>query len=221
VDRSRDDVGLAGSIREITAKVASIPSVTGYVSLGAAVLLGRSIRQTLRTAARALDQVAANTVQVRANYRAVWRGVGSRQGDPARQGDVGDALVEAHFANESQWIIWLHEGAAAEWAGGAMQFDWTGLVEVARRASEEYQEETNGAARSIVRRAEEPVESRGREARVGGPEGQPGKIDRPNGEVSREPLDLAPGFGNTVQLDLGGEGDESDGDEAGGGGHIV
>jgi hypothetical protein len=42
--------------------VASIPSVTGYVSLGAAVLLGRSIHQTLRAASRVLDQVATNTV---------------------------------------------------------------------------------------------------------------------------------------------------------------
>jgi hypothetical protein len=151
VDRN-EDVGLPGSIREITAMVASIPSVTGYVSLGAAVLLGRSIRETLRAASRALDQVAANTVRVRANYRAVWRGVSSRQGDPARRGDAGDAVVEAHFANELQWIIWLDEGGAAEWAGGAMQFDWTGLLE----ASEEYQEETNGAARSIVRRASRP-----------------------------------------------------------------
>jgi len=39
-------------------------SVTGYMSLGAAVLLGRSIRRTLRAASRALDQVAANTVRV-------------------------------------------------------------------------------------------------------------------------------------------------------------
>ena len=155
MDRSKD-VGLAGSIREITAIVASIPSVTGYVSLGAAVLLGRSIRQTLRTTARALDQVAANTIQVRATYRAVWRLMGSRQGDPARQGDVGDALVEAHFANESQWIIWLDEGGAAEWAGGAMQFDWPGLMEVAGRASEGRREETTGAPRSIVRRASRP-----------------------------------------------------------------
>ncbi len=153
MDRS-EDVGLSGSIREITATVASIPSVTGYVSLGAAVLLGRSIRQTLRAASWALDQVAANTVRVRANYRAVWRGVGSRQGDPTRQGDAGAVLVEAHVANELQWIIWLDESRAVEWAGGAMEFDWAGLMEVAGRASEERQEETNGAPRSIVRRAE-------------------------------------------------------------------
>ena len=155
MDRS-EDVGLPASIREITAMVASIPSVTGYVSLGAAVLLGRSIRQTLRAASWALDQVAANTVRVRANYRAVWRGVGLRQGDPARQGDAGVVLVEAHVANELQWIIWLDESRAVEWAGGAMEFDWAGLMEVAGRASEERQEDTNGAPRSTVRRASRP-----------------------------------------------------------------
>jgi len=153
VDRS-EDVGLSGSIREIRAMVASIPSVTGYMSLGAAVLLGRAIRQTLRAASRALDQVAANTVRVRATYRAVWRGMGSGEGDPARQGDAGDALVEAQFANELQWIIWLDESRAVEWAGGAMEFDWAGMMEVAGRASEERREETNGAPRSIVRGAE-------------------------------------------------------------------
>ena len=146
MDRS-EDVGLSGSIREIRAMVASIPSVTGYMSLGAAVLLGRSIRRTLRAASRALDQVAANTVRVRANYRAVWRGVGSRQGDPARQGDAGDVLVEAHVANELQWIIWLDESRAVVWAGGAMEFDWTGLMEVAGRASEERQEEATSVYR--------------------------------------------------------------------------
>ena len=155
MDRS-EDVGLSGSIREITAMVASIPSVTGYMSLGAAVLLGRAIRQTLRAASRALDQVAANTVRVQATYRAVWRGVGSGEGDPARQGDAGDALVEAQFANELQWIIWLDESRAVEWAGGAMEFDWAGMMEVAGRASEERREETNGAPRSIVRRASRP-----------------------------------------------------------------
>ena len=93
-------------------------------------------------------------VEVQATYRAVWRGVGSGEGDPVRQGDAGDALVEAQFANELQWIIWLDERRAVEWAGGAMEFDWAGLMEVAVRASEERREETNGAPRSIVRGAE-------------------------------------------------------------------
>ena len=62
--------------------------------------------------------------------------------------------MEAHVVNELQWIIWLDESRAVEWAGGAMEFDWAGLMEVAGRASEERQEETNGAPRSIVRRAE-------------------------------------------------------------------
>ena len=145
MDRN-EDVGLPGSIREIRTMVASIPSVTGYVSLGAAVLLGRSIRQTLRAASWALDQVAANTVRVRANYRAVWRGVGSRQGDPARQGDVGDALVEAHFANESQWIIWLDDGGAAEWAGVAVQFDWAWLASRLRESRQRADEPTTLAS---------------------------------------------------------------------------
>src|SRR6266849_4249763 len=124
--------------------VASIPSVTGYMSLGAAVLLGRSIRRTLRAASRALDQVAANTVRVQATYRAVRRGVGSRQGDPARQGDAGDVLVEAHVVNELRWIIWLDASRAVEWAGRARGFDWAGLIEVPGPASEDPQEETDG-----------------------------------------------------------------------------
>ena len=150
-----EDVGLSRtrSIRQVTTSVASVPALAGYVSLGAAVLLGRSLGQALRAASRALDRAAANAVQARATYGTVRRVTGIQRDAPGVRGGVGDWLGEAHIANDSQWIIWLDEGGAAEWAGVAVQFDWAGLMEMAPGADEERNAETRGAPPPTLRRA--------------------------------------------------------------------
>jgi len=136
VDRS-EDVGLSRtrSIRQVTTSVASVPALAGYVSLGAAVLLGRSLGQALRAASRALDRAAANAVEARATYGTVRRVTGIQRDAPGVRGGVGDWLGEAHIANDSQWII------------------WAGLMEMAPGADEERNAETRGAPPPTLRRA--------------------------------------------------------------------
>ena len=147
MDRTEDRWLSFASLPRVASSVASVPATAGCVSLGAAVLLGRSIGHVLRTASRALDRVSANTAQLRATYGAVGKGVGSPPGEPGAHGAARDGLVEAQLASESQWIIWLHERAAVEWAAMAVRF------EMERGVSEEPKEDTTGGSRSAVRRA--------------------------------------------------------------------
>jgi hypothetical protein len=147
VDRTEDRWLSFASLPRVASSVASVPAAAGYVSLGAAVLLGRSIGHVLRTASRALDRVSANTAQLRAIYGAVGRGVGSPPGELGAPGAAGDELVEAQLASESQWIIWLHERAAVDWAAMAVRF------EMERGVGKEPKEDTTGGSRSAGRRA--------------------------------------------------------------------
>jgi hypothetical protein len=147
VDRTEDRWLSFASLPRIANSVASVPAAAGYVSLGAAVLLGRSIGHVLRTASRALDRVSANTAQMRAIYSAMRRAAGSPPGEPGAHGAAGDGLVETQLASESQWIIWLDERAAVEWAAMAVRF------EMERGVSEEPKEDTTGRSRSAVRQA--------------------------------------------------------------------
>jgi len=48
-------------IPRLATSVVAVPVVVGYVSLGAVVLLGRSVQEVLRGASRALDRVVGNT----------------------------------------------------------------------------------------------------------------------------------------------------------------
>ena len=128
MDRTEGSWLSLASIPRVASSVASVPAAAGYVSLGAAVLLGQSVSQVLRAASRALDQVASNTAQMRLFYSPLRKRTGTPAGVVEMQPGPVTEFVEAHLANESQWIIWLDEGGAADWAGGAVRFDWAWLA---------------------------------------------------------------------------------------------
>jgi hypothetical protein len=59
------------------------------------------------------------------------------QPDSSLGGGVELEQPEANYSSESQWIVWPDAAGAAEWAGGALDFDWpevaTRYEDVARR----------------------------------------------------------------------------------------
>jgi len=146
VDRPEGSWLSLASIPRVASSVASVPAAAGYVSLGAALLIGRSISQVLRAASRALDQVASNTAQVRLFYSPLRSRTGSPAGVVGMQSGPVTELVEVHLANESQWIIWLDDGGAAEWAGVAVQFDWAWLASRLRESRQRGEEPTTLAS---------------------------------------------------------------------------
>ena len=75
------------SIPRLAVRLASVPVVVGCASVGAALLLGRSVGEVLRTASRALEEVAANAKQtgaiatwLRSTPRTTSRNGGARPG---------------------------------------------------------------------------------------------------------------------------------------------
>ena len=137
------------SIPRAARDFAAVPAAAGYVSLGSAVLLGRSIGQALRAASRALDHVAANTAQIRASYGALWSGVDSQPGEAGMPGRVAGGVGEAYLANESQWIIWSDEDGADEWADVAVRLDWARLAPNLHPARQGREEQTAPAAPQV------------------------------------------------------------------------
>ena len=117
------------SVPDAARNVARLPAAAGNVSLGAAVLIGRSMTQALRAASRALDHVAATTGEVGLLDRLLRRRTAGSRSDAMLGTDI-DAVSgdgERHLAGESQWITWLDQHDAAEWAGFAVQVDWARL----------------------------------------------------------------------------------------------
>jgi len=122
VARTEDRWWSLTSVPDAVWSVASVPAAAGHVSLGAAVLVGQSMTQVLRAASRALDHVAARTGEVRLLDTLLRRRTARSRPDALLGTDIavsGD--VEGHLASELQWITWLDQHDAAEWADFAVQ----------------------------------------------------------------------------------------------------
>ena len=147
------------SIPDAVWSVASVPAAVGHVSLGAAVLVGRSMTRSLRAASRALDHVAVTTGEVRILDTLLQRRTaGSKPDALGTDVDRVSGDVEGRLASESQWVTWLDQHDAAEWADFAIQVDWARLIPSV--SGHGHREEPRAASLQTSPRRRGPVRAR-------------------------------------------------------------